>query len=178
MQNPVSIHTLRQQLPHSNGAERRAWAERLIAAPTDLRPLLELLRAERPVASRTAWLISDLADLAPARVLPLLPEILAHRQTLDVPGLERSLAKWWHLCGIPELNLGEATDLLFQWLADPKLNVSTKHHCLEALLPLMDHYPELRPEFILILEAVMDEHSAAFRKKAQKVLAQRQSPGP
>ena len=82
----------------------------------------------------------------------------------------RSLAKFFYLAGIPEEIEGEAVSDLFDWLGDPKMNVSTKTFALLALQEPVKKHPGLKAELKAVVEDQVNRTSVSFAKKASKLL--------
>lgn len=164
------LKELEQQLPHSNGSERSAWAQTIIQNDFDVKRLLPLATQENRLASRFLWLLSDIAEVDHQRLLNVLPELLGMRKEMVDVDSRRSFARYWHLYGLPEENEGEAIDLLFNWLIASDTNVSTKRHAVYILLRLVGKYPELKIELKTCLESELGKHTATFEKLLRESL--------
>ena len=71
---------------------------------------------------------------------------------------------------IPEKYEGEIMDIAFKYVASPNEAVAVKVFSLTVLGNLAKKYPEIIPEFILLIEAQLPHQSAAFRSRAKKLL--------
>jgi hypothetical protein len=149
---------------------RKKWAEYIINAKLPLLELAALLDAEKRAATRFSWLIGDICELEPKVVFPAITHFWSKRYEVDITNFNRSLAKMFWLCGIPEEIEGEAVSEMFEWLLDPEAIVSIKNYSLLALGNLTDTYPELKQELRMVIEDQLQKNSVAFEKCAQKVL--------
>ncbi|MCB0838986.1 MAG: hypothetical protein KDD63_19745 [Bacteroidetes bacterium] len=161
---------LEKSLPNSTFAERRIWASVIIETEFELRELSRLLMAERKIASRFAWLLSDIAIQSPEALFRELPFLFKLKDKITHINFKTSFASYWLICGIPPENEGEAIDLLFHWLQSPKINVTTKSRALFSLFNLTQKYPELKNELKICLEDQMDKNTKDFEKRAKKML--------
>ena len=149
---------------------RKRWADYIIKENIPLLDILELLDAEKRVATRFTWMVGDLCEQKPDVVFPAITYFWSKRNEIEITNYNRSLAKMCWLCGIPEEIEGEAVNELFEWLLDPEVIVSTKNYSLLALGNLTYKYPELKHELRMVIEDQLQKNSIAFEKCAQKVL--------
>ena len=117
-----------------------------------------------------SWLLSDIGEANPSTLLSILPALFENRNKTTIPNFDQQFSKYWNRVGIPEEQEGAAIDLLFQWLIDPKVNVSIKSNALEVLVKVLEKYPDLKTELKLMLEDSNAQDSAAFQKKKEKIL--------
>lgn len=162
-------NTLKKHLPVSIGADRKTWAELIIANDIDIMELTKLLGCERGVATRFLWLLSDVGEVKPDvlfRALPYLFELSKGGKYFD---FTLAFARWWRLTGVPEENEGEAIGLLFEWLSSD-VNVSIKSCVIIVLYELSGKYPELKDELRLCLEDRLGKETKDFNKKLLRML--------
>ncbi len=159
-------------LMDDSDTNRKKWAEQIVDKKIPLLELTPLLDAGKRAATRFIWMVGDLCELEPAVVFPAITHFWSKRNTVDITNYNRSLAKMFWLCGIPEKIEGEAVNEMFEWLTDPEAIVSTKNYSLLALGNLTGKYPELEQEIRMVIEDQLNKNSVAFEKCAQKVLKQ------
>ncbi|MFT3910766.1 MAG: hypothetical protein QM737_15215 [Ferruginibacter sp.] len=148
----------------------RAWANFIVKnkiAITDLHPLIH---AEHPVAMRFSWLLGGICESNPKLVYPSIIYFFSNRDKIEILNFNRSLAKMFCYCGVPDEIEGEAMDNMFKWLSDPKSIVSTKNFAMSALYNFTIKYPELKNELRTIIEEQLDKNSLSFQKQARKLL--------
>lgn len=169
MENTIS--QLAQSLKNEDsGVSRRTWALYILEKKIPVLELVALLQFDRPVSIRFIWLIGDLCDLDPKTVEPAVPYFYSQLNKVNFPNFDRSLAKMFSLCGIPKANEAEVVDLLFNWILNPSINVSTKNYSLDALLKFSKNYPELINELRLVIEDQLSKNSISFEKHAKRIL--------
>ena len=158
-----------EQLPTSSGSERKGWAS-IIINENIFGEIKGIIYSEPPLCLRFAWLVSDICANHPSVVAPYLPEFFDRKNEIKVKGIERSLAKWFYLSGIPSKIEGEVFEQLSQWFLDPKLNVSTKRYCLLSMIEISKEYKDLKLEIIEMILDLKDNYSPAFKSFCEKNL--------
>jgi len=127
------------------------------------------LSKDMPACWRAAWVMDHLSELHPP-----LPEIHIKRlwdNIHDQPnGVKRSTLRMLVRYEIPEEQQGVATDLCLDWLVKESVPVAIKVFSMEILLNITREYPELKEEFIAILEDQMPHNSAGYKARAVKVI--------
>jgi hypothetical protein len=162
---------LSQSLIKDQSAENRQfWASYLIENQIDLREMVDLVLSERKLALRFIWLVGDLCEINPEYVVNTVPLFYELKDKVKFPNFDRSLAKLFLHCGIPENLEGEIIEELFSWIMDSKVSVATKTNSMLALKKVLVKYPELENEFRLVIEDQLDKNSVSFRICAKKVL--------
>ncbi len=156
----------------NTGANRKKWANYLLTQPIELNELLVLLQEERAIALRFTWLMGDLCEIAPVFVYPSIVYLFSKRHQIQVLNFNRSLAKMFYLCGVPQEIAGEAVDEMFKWLLDAKVDVTIKNYSLLALYQLASKHKDLKNELKIVLTDQLDKNPVSFEKKAQQILKQ------
>ena len=165
------IDTIKDSLLTVNtDANRKHWANHIKNNHIELSSLIGLIEAEHPVAMRFSWLLGDLCERSPEIVSPMVTLLFNKRHQVTIPHFNRSLAKFFYYCGIPEEIAGEAMDELFTWLLDVNSNVSTKHYSMLALYQLALKHPDIQPELKAAIQHQLTLNTATFEKLARKIL--------
>lgn len=162
---------LKEELPDSSFAERRAWAGQIIDSNIDLQQLLPLLQEKRNIAYRFSWLLSDIGEVSAESLFKVLDHLFQNRVKVNAPKFEQQFVKYWRIAGIPEAHKGEAIDMMFNWLTDHQTSVHIRTISLEVLYQLTTEYPELKNEIRVCLETEIEQSAISFRKKANKIYA-------
>ncbi|MFN5416916.1 MAG: hypothetical protein ACK5B9_07655 [Flavobacteriia bacterium] len=158
-------------LIEDQGSEnRKRWVNYLIENQIDLRDFVDLVLSDRKLALRFIWLVGDLCEQNAAYVSPAVPAFYALKDQVKFPNYDRSLAKMFLWCGIPENREGEIIDVLFSWIMDSKVSVATKTNAMLALQKELNKYPELKQELKLVIQDQLDKNSVSFRNCAKKIL--------
>lgn len=169
MENIISqlSASLKEDNTESN---RRNWAAYILENKIPIIDLVEIVLHDRPASLRFIWMIGSLCDLNPKTVEPAVPYFYSQLNKVNFPNFDRSLAKMFSLCGIPKANEAEVVDLLFKWILDPTITVSTKNYSLDALLKFSKNYPELKNELRLVIEDQLSKNSISFEKHSKRIL--------
>lgn len=169
------VAMLQANLPYSNGANRKNWASQIVEERIPLKDFNSLLFSHRKVAMPFMWLLTEIGEHSPAILLGYLPYVMDNWGQIAVKNKEASLANYWLVAGVPEVNEAKAITMLFEWLQESKSNLTTKSRALFVLQKLAIKYPELQVELKLSLEDQLDKNSADFKKRALKVLERLES---
>ncbi len=160
------------ELATGNGSDRQAWAKRVIDDDVDVIGLCDLLYENKNIATRFSWLLSDIALADPAKLYKTLPYLFQLKDKASIPNFQYSFSKYWNYCGVPEQHEGEAIDLLFKWIQDPKVSVHIKTNALSVLYKLVKKYSDLKNELKIVLECQLEKNSVSFKRLASKVLSE------
>lgn len=150
---------------------RNRLARQIKAEQIDLNEYIDLLYEKHPIGMRFTWVLGEVCEKAPELIAPALPRFFEVRGDMKFPGYDRSIAKWFWLCGIPEEIEGEVVEQLFEWMLDPKIKVAVKVFSMSALADIARKYPELGTELRLIIEEQFEDGSAGYKSRGRKVLA-------
>ncbi len=142
--------------------DRRRWAEMIIGAQLPVVNLLPLLEQDEKTANRTLMLISELGMQDPKFLQQAMPELLKVSADSRYPGLYEYMVKYWYYAGVPEEQEGDALDRAFEVLLRPEVKIHVKTPAFHVARKLVNKYPELRMEFISILEDQLGKVSGAF----------------
>ena len=149
---------------------RKYLARKIISEKIDLRELLYLLDSDKIIATHFIWLVGHICELSPETVFPAVKDLFLYRGKTQITNYDRSIAKMFMYCGVPEEIEGEATTLMFEWILSPDVIVSTKNYSSIALYNLTIKYPELKSELVLTIQDQIDKNSISFKLTAGKVL--------
>jgi hypothetical protein len=132
--------------------------------PDLLKDSLPLLKEKGKIGMRYSWLIGGLLDMKPELVKEHVHYFYKHLNEADFPNYDRSIAKLFYLAGCPDDLKGEVINLLFQWLNDPGISVSTKNYAAQALTKISEEIPDLKNELILVLTEQRFRNKTSFEK--------------
>jgi hypothetical protein len=130
-------------LAHSNEAQRRFWAQKIVDESLSLKWLSKLLQEDKKTATRFLWLLSDVGVMAPSYLKAELSFLFHYCKTIDAAYLS-SFASYWHYVGVPEQNEAEAIELLFKWILSPQSNSTLKSRSMWVLFKLCNKYPRFK----------------------------------
>ena len=160
MKRPLLIEKLKQELIHSladsSGGERKKWIEFIVSHNIPLIDLIDILYLDDKTAMKFSWIVGSLCEIDSRRV--------------KIPNFERTIAKIFYLVEIPEEIEGEAVNIMFNWLLNPEIIVSTKNYSLFGLYKLTEKYSELKTELKEVIEDQAEKNSNDFKKRANKIL--------
>ena len=164
------ISVLKVDLPTSTGEQRKKWAKEILLNKVSIMSLSQLVQEDKKVATRFLWLLSDIGEIEPDRLLIELPDLLNLCFQKNKNSFITSFATFWNISGVPKVNEAQAIDLLFTWVLSKETNVTTKSRSINVLLQLTKKYPELKNELKNALENQVNQYSINYRNKLLKVL--------
>jgi hypothetical protein len=161
---------LKSRLAQSMSEQRKHWAHEIIDRQVSLQSLFSLWHADSKTAQRFMWLMGDISELDPDRVVPCMPFLFALRDQMPFPGMHRSVAKWLLNTNVPEEVAPEATEQLFAWLKDEAEEIGCKHYATKALLDLsrQNRFSLTRLKHALRTES--NHQNRAYRGRVQRLL--------
>jgi hypothetical protein len=157
-------------LANSSGAERKKWIEYIVNHNILLTDLVDILYRDYKTAMKFSWIVGSLCELDSTKISPIVNQIFTTRHKIKIPNFDRTIAKIFYLVEIPQEIEGDAVNIMFNWLLDPKIIVSTKNYSLFALYDLTKKYPDLKIELREVIEDQLNKNSNDFKKRAIKIL--------
>jgi len=130
------------------------------------------LHEDDPLTQRASWVVSHCADAQPNLLEPYLEAML---QNLRKPKLhdavKRNTVRILQNVNIPENLLGEAAEICFQYLTDPKEAAAIRVFSMTVVFNICKKVPELMPELQLTIEEFLPYGTAGFKSRGKKTLA-------
>jgi hypothetical protein len=149
---------------------RKIWANHIVEKKIPLIDFIELIHAEHPIAIRFSWMLGYLCEIKPEVVYPTISYFFTHRNEIKIPNFNRSLAKMFYLCGVPDELEGEVVTALFNWLQDPKSNITTKRYSILALDWITLFHPDLKNELKIVLQEIKDSGAGSLTKMIDRLI--------
>lgn len=129
------------------------------------------LHSEYRTVQRAAWPLSYCVERYPVLVKKHLRKIIRH---LNKPGVhdavKRNTLRFLQHINIPVSLEGEVMDNCFRFIASPAEPAAVKAFSITVLENLARKYPDIIPEFKLVLEEQMPHATPAFRVRAKAAL--------
>ncbi len=129
------------------------------------------LQGEYRITQRASWAMIHCVD---AHVELIMPYIETLFQNLRREGLhdsiKRNTLRVLQKVDLPEEVLGEAADICFGYLANPKEAVAIRVFSMSVLWNICQQVPELASELKMVIEEFMPYGSAGFKSRGKKIL--------
>jgi hypothetical protein len=152
---------------NSTDAQRKLALNEFIETHADMNELLHLLTEPHPINMRFAWFLGDLSVNKPSLLFPHLSFLFLNRKQFGILNFNRSLAKFFLHCGIPDDIEAEVLNELFVWLNSPHSDISTKCFSLKVLMKIVYKYPALNYDLLSSLERNLQfQANNSFTKQA------------
>ena len=156
-----------------SGAGKDLLAGEVIKSPTHFNTLLQLALHEKdPLAWRASWILDGSDERKPGMASRHIPEIVQALPALESKGSLRTLLRMLSRYDIPEEEQGLLIDLCFSYLVSGQYPVAVKAH---AMLIIYNHvllYPELKDEFIAVIEDQEANNSVGFKSRGRNLIKQ------
>ena len=128
-------------------------------------------RNEEPLSRRSAWVLDTVAEKYPKLIEPYINTIIELLPTFTHDGLKRHSMRILARSPLPcDSYLGDLINISFEWLLSPKEAVAVKVHCMEILYRVSQVEPEIKKELADTIEWRLNEESAGFKNRGQKML--------
>lgn len=135
--------------------------------------LIKLFLAEdAQTVQRASWIISSLAEFSPKLMQKHLQIMIDRMVDASVHvGVRRNMIRSLQFMEIPESMHGVILDACFSFLENPKEGNVVQVFAMSVIERLTNEYPEIIPEFQLIIERNLENGaSPAFKSRARKTL--------
>jgi hypothetical protein len=132
--------------------------------------LCGLFQNGRPlIRQRAGWVVSVLSETQPLLIVPHVPELLAlGGRAGEHEAVARSVFRTLENIPWPEELHGEIHDLALRKVSDRRTPAAVVASAITVLRRMTDHYPELRGEAVLLLQALREEAGAAVRSRLKR----------
>lgn len=153
-------------------AQTNAIAKYIEDNPTRFKALVEVyLNGTYRTTQRAAWPLSICVERNPALLKPHLKTILDFLKRDKIhDAVKRNTMRLLQLVNIPTRYEGQVVDLCFEYLQNPRVAVAIRVFSITVLCNVISDKPTLKNELKIILEDQLPYSSAAFVRRARKVL--------
>ena len=146
-------------------------ADLVFQKPELFHDLIEIFfRNEEPVSRRAAWVVDTVSEAMPELLSPYLNRIVTSLPSLHHDGLKRHSLRMLMRSPLPSEHMGELMNTCFDWLLSGKEAIAAKVYCMEILYRIALIEPDLKKELADSIEWRMEEESAGFRSKGERIL--------
>ena len=129
-----------------------------------------------PISQRAAWAIDIIIEKYPDLIKPYLDQLLVILPEIQHNAIKRHMMKILTFQEIPEKYLGKIIDLCFEWIQENDMPVAVKVHSMQVIFNTMLKFPELKDEFVAVLEDQMPKNSVGFKSRATRLIASLNNP--
>ena len=159
------------QLDHSKVSVQRV-AEHIGGDPGRFGSLMNIvLRGTQREAQLGSWPMSIVCEMHPGTCGPWVTQMLDLVECQVHQGIHRNLIRAMQFSALPEALHGRITSLMFAIVQDPSLSIASRAFSITVAMRMVRHYPDLAPEFSLILQHVLrTQPGPAVASRARKAL--------
>ena len=154
-----------------SGYGRDLLIQEVITSETHFSTLLQLALQEKdPLAWRASWVLDGSDEQKPGLAKSYISEIVTALPDLKSKGSLRSLLRLLSRHDIPEKEQGMLIDLCFSYLVSESYPLAVKAHAMMIIYNHVLLYPELKDEFITVMEDHMEKNSVGFKSRARNLI--------
>ncbi|HEX2629507.1 MAG TPA: hypothetical protein VHM26_10850 [Chitinophagaceae bacterium] len=130
-----------------------------------------LMDGEEPLPQRAGWVLFYCAIPHPQLIQKHIGKLLKNLQRPNIhDAVKRNTIRILQDLPVPEKFQGDAMNICFDYITDPKEKPAIKAFSLTVLQNLAQQYPEIKNELKTVIESQWENESAAFRSRAKKIL--------
>ena len=156
-----------------SGVEKDLLIGEVIKSESNFNTLLELaLHEKEPVAWRASWILDGSDEKKPGLARKYIPKIVKALPRVESKGTLRSLLRLLSRHNIPEEEQGLLIDLCFSYLVSELYPVAVKAHAMQIIYNHVLLYPELKGEFITVIEDQAKNNSVGFKARGNILIKQ------
>ena len=154
-----------------SGYGRDLLINEVIKSESNFTELLDLALHEKdPLAWRASWVLDGSDEQKPGLAVPHISTIIKSLPGLESKGSLRSLLRLLARYDIPEEDQGMIIDLCFSYLVSELFPLAVKVHAMMIIYNHVLIYPELKDEFITVMEDQIDNNSVGFKSRARNLI--------
>ena len=122
------------------------------------------------VTQRAAWIVSICAERNPFLIEPFLSKMVNNLEREVHDAVKRNTLRIFQSIELPKKLWGKTVNICFRFLIDADEPIAVKVFAMTVLSNICKYEPELKNELKLVLEDQLENASAGFKSRAQKVL--------
>jgi hypothetical protein len=128
-----------------------------------------VFEGKHPYAWRAAYMLAYYFKSHPNLVIQYIHDIIDQVKIAKPDGLQRELLRMIMIAGFNEAYAGKVVDLCFSLWESVKKQASVRMIALKILLQYSEHYPELKPELIVLTEIHGFDNQRGAKHSTQKI---------
>ncbi|GDX52685.1 hypothetical protein LBMAG27_17320 [Bacteroidota bacterium] len=122
------------------------------------------------VTQRAAMIVSICAERNPKLIEPFLSKMVNNLNERVHDAVKRNTLRIFQFIELPKKLWGKTAGICFRFLMDANEPIAVKVFAMSVLSNICKYEPELKNELKLVLEDQLENASAGFKARAQKVL--------
>ncbi len=122
------------------------------------------------VTQRAAWIVSICTERNPFLIEPFLSKMVNNLEREVHDAVKRNTLRIFQSIELPKKLWGKTVNICFRFLIDADEPIAVKVFAMTVLSNICKYEPELKNELKLVLEDQLENASAGFKSRAQKVL--------
>ncbi len=126
---------------------------------------------EYRVVQRAAHVLSSVIEKYPQLIQPYFKKIIGYIGVENTPiAVQRNILRLLQFVEVPMQYHGQLIDICFNFILDPKAAIAVRAFSMYVANNIVKDYPELKSEFLLILESISPNEPPAIKSRLRKLL--------
>lgn len=132
--------------------------------------LISIILTEKdPLPMRASWAAEGISAKYPELIHPYIKDLVKNLRKFTHTGTIRNVLKILLRIKLDEKYHGEMADICFEWISKEDMPVAVKVFAMQILANLIPVYPELKNEFLEIINEQIPRNSPGFKVRAKKI---------
>lgn len=128
---------------------------------------------EYRVVQRSAHVLSSVVEKNPKIIQPYFEKIIEYIQVDKTPvAVQRNILRLLQFVEVPKRYHGQLIDVCFNFILDSKAAIAVRAFSMFVANNIVENYPEVKTEFLLILENMSPDEPPAIKSRLRKLLPQ------
>lgn len=119
---------------------------------------------------RASWPIPIIVERYPELIYPYLEQLLKNLENPSHNAVVRNTIKLFQDIDIPDKLQGEVVNICTSLLTNPKEPVANRVFSMTVIYNISKKWPDLQNELRILIESQMENESAGFKSRGQKIL--------
>lgn len=165
------VDLLKARLENLGNREIYLWKELVKRDQSLFAEIYQLIYCENPrIAWHAAWVIDHVSEENPSMLKPYVQALIERLPGLKSSSLKRHFTRMLLSQKIPDHLLGSLVDVLYNLLS-PDEAVAVRANALQLLYNISLLEPDLKPELISVIEAILEEElTPGMNSKSRNLL--------
>lgn len=126
---------------------------------------------DHPTNWRAAWVIDHASEIDMNPIISHLPYFIKKLPHIKQNGIKRHITRMIARSGRIDLIDGNLINLCFDWLQSALTPIAVRAFCMDIIDMVSKKYPDIIPEFVLVLEEIVINGSTGEKNKSRKLIA-------
>lgn len=124
------------------------------------------------ISQRSAWIVSICTERYQFLIEPYLSKMVNNLEGKIHDAVKRNTLRIFQSFDLPKRLWGKTADLCFRFLMDADEPIAVKVFAMTVVANICKHEPDLKTELRIVIEDQLQNASAGFKARANRILKQ------